>query len=76
MLILTRKEGEGVKIGDNIYVKVIETSNGTIKLGFDAPADMMILRDELESAVKEENLKANSDLSMDLLLDIKKKMSK
>ncbi len=74
MLILTRKEGEGVKIGDDVYVKVIECSNGSIKLGFSAPPDKIILRDELESAVKETNIKASSENADELLTTLQKKI--
>lgn len=76
MLILTRKEGEGVKIGDDIYVKVVEASNGVIKLGFEAPADTIILRDELESAVKQMNIEASKRQNVELLTDLANKIKK
>lgn len=67
MLILSRKEGESIKIGDNIVISVVDISKGIIKLGIDAPQDTMILRSELEIAVEEANLKANKHISDDLL---------
>lgn len=74
MLILSRKEGEGVNIGDDIHVKVVEINNGVVKLGFEAPEEIMILRDELQSAVEEVNKKANEQNSIELLLSIRDKL--
>ena len=47
MLILTRRIGESVEINGNITVTVLESTHGKIRLGFDAPADVHILRSEL-----------------------------
>ncbi len=59
MLILTRKEGESIKIGDNITVEVISIKGGTIKIGIDAPANIDIFRKELYESIKEENINAS-----------------
>ena len=59
MLILTRKIGEGVVLNENITIRVIEISKGVVKLGFDAPKDMLILREELEKEIKEANIEAS-----------------
>ncbi|MGN1090577.1 MAG: carbon storage regulator CsrA [Huintestinicola sp.] len=47
MLILTRKSGEGVYIGDDISVSVVEASKDKVKLGIDAPKNVKIMRSEL-----------------------------
>ena len=47
MLVLTRKLAEGVRIGDDILVKVIRTGKGSIKIGIDAPDEMRVVRAEL-----------------------------
>ncbi|MCL2053908.1 MAG: carbon storage regulator [Oscillospiraceae bacterium] len=47
MLVLSRKKGEGVVIGDNISITVIELSNDRIRLGIDAPPEIRIARSEL-----------------------------
>jgi carbon storage regulator len=47
MLILTRKIGETVRIGDNITVKVLALRGGQISLGFTAPNDVRIFREEV-----------------------------
>ena len=52
MLVVTLKEGEKVLIGENISVKVVEIQGAQIKLGIEAPADVLILREKL--ARKEE----------------------
>jgi carbon storage regulator len=52
MLVLTRKQGELIQVGDGITVKVIKTGKGTVKIGIEAPAHVKVLRGEL--AAKEE----------------------
>ena len=47
MLVLTRKNGESVRIADNIEVVVLEVKNGNVRLGFRCPADVSILRKEV-----------------------------
>lgn len=59
MLVLKRKVGEVVVIGDNIQVKVLDIEGETIKLGFVAPKDVEILRHEVYQSIREENLKAS-----------------
>ena len=55
MLVLTRKVGEEILIGDKITVKVIEVSGSKVKLGIDAPVDMRIYRQEILERVRNEN---------------------
>ena len=47
MLVLTRKQGETIQIGNGIEIKVIRTGKGTVKIGIEAPADVKVLRGEL-----------------------------
>ncbi len=47
MLVLSRKNGQCVRIGDTIEVKVLEISGNRVKLGFTAPADLNIQREEI-----------------------------
>ncbi|AFL68987.1 carbon storage regulator CsrA [Sulfurospirillum barnesii] len=74
MLILTRKVGEGVVLNETITVRVIDISKGLVKLGFDAPKEMMILREELAQAIKETNIEASKSVRPDVLLDLSKKL--
>ncbi len=47
MLVISRKTEEFLKIGEDIVVKVIKTSNGSVKIGIEAPGGLRILRGEL-----------------------------
>ncbi len=58
MLILTRKKGEGVLIGDDIEITVLETFDGRVKIGINAPSDIKILRTEVKERIIEENKSA------------------
>ncbi len=58
MLILSRKQDESIVIGDNVMIKVVSIDRGSVKLGFEAPPKMLILRAELKDAVISENKKA------------------
>lgn len=50
MLILQRKKGQELKIGDNISITVLDMGNDWVKLAIDAPRDVSILRSELIEA--------------------------
>lgn len=58
MLILSRKTGEVIKIGDEVTIHVIEISKGFVKIGIDAPTHIKILREEVYERVKSENIEA------------------
>ncbi len=55
MLILTRRPGERVVIGDDVLVTVMEINGQTVRLGIAAPSGVPIYREEIWLAVKEEN---------------------
>ncbi|MGI6657732.1 MAG: carbon storage regulator CsrA [Desulfobulbus sp.] len=65
MLVLTRKPGEGLVIGDNIIVKIIEIKGGGIRIGIDAPRDTKIYREEVFARIRQENIEAASGWDMD-----------
>lgn len=50
MLVLKRKENETLSIGDNITIRIITVSGNTVKLGIDAPPEVLILRGEIQQA--------------------------
>ncbi|MDP3685365.1 MAG: carbon storage regulator [bacterium] len=47
MLVLSRKLGEKIVIGDNIFITVVDIDRGKIRLGVDAPREVPIFRQEL-----------------------------
>lgn len=49
MLVLSRGENEQVRIGDNIIVTVVRLSGNKVKLGFEAPSSIQIVRTELDN---------------------------
>jgi carbon storage regulator len=53
MLILTRRAGESIKIGDCISVKVLRIDGGQIKIGIDAPKDVSVHREEIYQMIQE-----------------------
>ena len=59
MLVLTRKVGEGVRIGDDILVRILEEKEGRIRIGIEAPRDQRIFREELYSRIVQENVEAS-----------------
>jgi carbon storage regulator len=66
MLILTRRPGERVVIGEDVLVTVMEVSGQTVRLGIAAPQGLPIYREEIWLAVKEEN-RAAAEASADTL---------
>jgi carbon storage regulator len=48
MLVLSRKERERIRLGDSIVLTVVQVSGDRVRLGVEAPADVLILREELE----------------------------
>lgn len=60
MLMLTRRPGERVVIGEDVFVTVLEVSGQTVRLGIDAPDGVTIYREEIWLSVKEENRAAAS----------------
>ncbi len=58
MLVLTRRPGESIVVGDNIVVTVIEIKGGQVRIGIDAPRDVDVYREEIYEQVRQENLNA------------------
>lgn len=68
MLFLTRKVGESVVINDNIEVTIVEVRGRSIKLGFEFPPNVTVLRRELYDKIQDEN-RAAAGAAADLLMD-------
>ncbi len=58
MLILTRKLGESIAIGDDIKITFLEIKGKQIKMGIDAPSSIAVHRGELYQLIQEQNLRA------------------
>ena len=72
MLVLTRKPGEGIIIGDDITIKIIEMKSGGIRIGIDAPKNTKIYRQEVYDRIHQENIDAAAGWDMtdlDILSD-------
>jgi len=48
MLVLSRRETERVRLGDSIVLTIVRVSGDKVRLGIEAPADVLVLRDELQ----------------------------
>ena len=69
MLILSRRAGESIYIGDNIRVSVLKIQGSQIKLGFEVPENVGVYREEVYNRIQEQNQKA-LDVSNDALLKV------
>lgn len=58
MLVVKRKKGESIIIGDNIEVNIVEIDGASVKISIDAPREISILRKELLNEVQKENKNA------------------
>jgi carbon storage regulator len=48
MLVLSRKAGERIRIGDNVVITLVRTGNESVRIGIEAPREIAIVREELE----------------------------
>ncbi len=67
MLILTRKSGESLYLGDDIKITVFSVQGKQVKLGLEVPGDMVVYREEVYLRIKEENRQALQISNNDLL---------
>jgi carbon storage regulator len=54
MLVLSRREGERIKLGDDVVITIVRVTGDKVRLGIEAPCGLLILRDELEPASEPE----------------------
>lgn len=67
MLILTRRPGESIYLGDDIKITVLSVQGKQIKVGLDVPEDLPVYREELYLRVQEQNRMALDLTDQDLL---------
>ncbi len=72
MLVISRKENQKIKIGDNIEIIIVEIGKNQVKIGIEAPKSIKILRSELIEEITKENKKANKDISIETLTNFSK----
>tara|TARA_B100000029_G_scaffold238184_1_gene235278 strand:+ start:321 stop:566 length:246 start_codon:yes stop_codon:yes gene_type:complete len=58
MLVLTRKRGESIRIGDGIVIKVLENSGKQVKIGVNVSREVPVYREEIYKKIQLENKKA------------------
>ena len=76
MLILTRKLGESITIGDDIRVSVLGIRGRQVRLGIEAPLKVVVHREEIYVKIQAENRKASKNLKGDFMGVVKKIKSK
>lgn len=67
MLILTRKLGESITIGDDIKVSVLGVHGRQVRLGIEAPPNIVVHREEIYVKIQAENRKASKSIKDDLI---------
>ena len=60
MLIITRRAGQGIMLGDDVTIHVMEITGSNVRLGVEAPKSLPVYREEIWASVKQENQAAAS----------------
>ncbi|MDX6640338.1 MAG: carbon storage regulator [Solirubrobacteraceae bacterium] len=61
MLIITRKPGEKIMLGDDVIIEVMEISGSRVRIGIAAPRSVPVYREEIWNAVKQESAAAAAE---------------
>lgn len=70
MLILSRREGDSILIGDGVRLVVLSVDRRGVRLGIEAPPDVRILRGEIVNQIAEENRRAHAAPQDSAWLDV------
>ncbi len=73
MLVLSRRQGEGVTIGSDVRVVVLGVKNGQVRLGIEAPPHVEVHRDEIQARIQEQNRLAARVVSLEAFGGLMKK---
>ncbi len=79
MLVLSRKQNQKIRIGNDIVITIVNISDGSVKIGIDAPTSVKILRDELYESVKKqvsEAQQSSTSLDPETIKKLKEKFNK
>lgn len=61
MLILTRRQGESLLIGDDVKVSILGVSSGQVRIGVEAPVSIQVHREEVYQRIQAEKLSSEKD---------------
>ena len=75
MLVLSRKKGQTIRIGDDIEITIVATANDQVKIGIQAPKNVEILRQEVFEEIQAENKAATASID-NLLSNLKNLVKK
>jgi len=76
MLVLTRKKGESLLIGEGVEITIIDISEGKVRIAINAPREVQIIRSEIKKGIEDENKSASSAAAIDQLKKLKKTSKK
>ena len=66
MLVLARKDGERIRLGDEIVITIVESAPGQVRIGISAPPAITIHREEVYDAIASANRQASSSHFLEL----------
>ena len=65
MLILTRKLGESIRVGDDVQITVLSVQGNSVKIGVKAPRSLSVHRQEIYDRIVEENRRAALSITVE-----------
>ena len=72
MLVLSRKLNEKIKLGNDIEIMIVAIAGDTVRIGINAPRDLMILRSEIYSEIQRQNREAETGEELGQCLQVLK----
>ncbi len=66
MLVLSRRQGQAIVIGDNVVVRIVELKGDQVRLGIDAPRSVIVHREEVAEEIAAENRAARQAEAVNL----------
>jgi carbon storage regulator len=77
MLVLSRRKGESVMLGDHIEIQILQSSGGQVRIGIRAPKDLAVLRGELYNSLLRGNHEAaRTDMDPETMKEIGRNLGK
>ena len=71
MLVLSRKHNERIRVGDSVVVTIVRVSGDKVRIGIEAPANVRVLRDELDAdTIGTVTLEGSAELASPRLLGV------